>query len=68
MVSHIIKTRFVPLLIIFCCCLLPNLFNVFSGRTGAFSGFFGVLFSILTLVYIYLIVHCGSKLKQLKER
>ena len=67
MVSHIIKTRFVPLAIIFLCCVIPNLINAVSNKLGTLSGFFGAVFGIMFVIYVYLILHCGFKLKRIKD-
>jgi len=69
LVSKIVKTRLVPLCIIFCCCLIPNLVNAF--RTMSFGGasmFFGILFSILFVIYVFLITYCGTKLRRLRYK
>ncbi len=68
MVSNVIKTRFVPLAIIFVCCIIPNLMNSVSGRLGVASSIFALIFGIMFVIYIYLIVHCGIKLKKIKDR
>lgn len=68
MVSHIVKTRLVPIAVIFLCCVVPNLLNAINGRMSTFSGFFGVLFGILFVIYVYLIVYCGVKLKKIREK
>ncbi len=69
LVSRIVKTRLVPLCVIFCCCLVPNFAN--SARIAGFSGwgtFFGILFSVLFVIYIFLILHCGIKLARLRKK
>lgn len=65
MVEKVLKTRLLPLMVIFLCCILPNFNRAIDGALGAF---FTVFFSIMAVVYIYLLVHCGLKLKRLKER
>lgn len=66
MIQHIIKTRMLPLFLIFVCCLIPNWINSFSGDLGATGTFFSILFSALLVLYLYLLIHCGRKLKKLK--
>ena len=61
-VGHIVRTRFLPLVIIFLCCVIPNLFN--TQGSIFFSAFFGIMF----VLYVYLIVHCGIKLKRIKGK
>lgn len=68
MVGHIIRTRFVPIMIIFLCCVLPNLFRYMDGSIGGFGSFLGIFFGIMFLIYVYLIVHCGLKLKRIRDR
>ena len=68
MVDHIIKTRLLPLAIIFLCCVIPNLFNAISERMGGFSIFFGILFGIMFVLYVYLIIHSSIKLKRIRDK
>ncbi|WP_350453958.1 DUF2812 domain-containing protein [Slackia heliotrinireducens] len=69
MVGHVVKTRYVPLMIIFLCCVIPNLvLSVIHGGSGAFELVLGIVFGILAVIYVYLIVHCGTKLKAMQER
>lgn len=67
LVNHLLRTRMLPLLIVFFCCLLPNFFrSIESGdpMTDALT----VFFMLLILLYLYLFVHCGRKLKKLKKK
>ena len=68
MASHIIKTRFLPLMLIFFCCVLPNLMNALRGGQGALSNFFAFFFGIMLGIYIFLIVYCGIKLKKIRDK
>ncbi len=69
MVSHIVKTRLLPLCIIFFCCVIPNFVRAFSGDYyGGAEMFFGILFGVLFGLYIFLIVYCGLKLKRIREK
>lgn len=68
MAASIVRTRLVPIAIIFLCCVLPNLFNAVSGRLGAFGWIFTRLFGAIFLLDVYLIVHCGIKLKRIRDR
>ena len=67
MVNYIIKTRLVPLAIIFLCCIIPNLINAVSHKMGIFNELFGCIFGILFVIYVVLILHCGTKLKKMKN-
>jgi hypothetical protein len=68
MAEHLVKTRLVPVAVIFLCCVVPNLLNAMNGSTGRFSHFFTVFFGLMFGVYAYLIVHCGLKLKAIRDR
>ena len=71
MVSHVVKTRLVPLAVIFLCCVIPNFIRAVSGEylyPGGFGTFFGILCGILFAVYVVLIVYCGTKLKRIRDK
>ena len=68
LVGRIVRTRLVPLAIIFLCCVIPNLLNAVRGSLGGASGFFGVFFGIMFGLYVFLIAHCGIKLKRIQDR
>lgn len=67
MVNHIVKTRMLPLLCIFFCSLLPNFINVLSQRDPSAPGLTAI-FTALLLLYLYLFVHCGIKLRKLRKK
>lgn len=67
MIDHVIKTRLLPILIIFLCCILPN--SVSSVETGGtLATVLTVVLTLLTLLYLYLIVYCGLKLRKLRDK
>ncbi len=68
-VSHIVKTRLIPICIIFFTCLIPNIFNAarFFG-VNAWGTFFGIFFFFLFAIYIWMITHCGLKLKKMRQQ
>ncbi len=68
MIRHVLKTRMIPLLLIFFCCLLPNWVRFFSGLLGKFDYLFMALFSALIVLYLFLIIHCGRKLTKLRGK
>lgn len=68
MVGHIVRTRFVPIALIFLCCVIPNLVNAINGKMSGFSGFFGGFFGVMFFIYVYLIVYCGIKLKKISDK
>lgn len=67
MISHIIKTRMLPLLTIFFACLLPS-FSRSLHEPNAFTDIFTIFLSVLVLVYLTLFTYCGFKLKRLKNK
>lgn len=68
MVDHILKTRMLPLVIVFLCCLLPNFSRLLNDSGDPMHWFLLVLFSALMLLYIFLFLHCGRKLRRLRRR
>lgn len=69
LVNHVVKTRLIPLAIIFLCCVLPNFIRFSSGEyIGGFGSFFGGFFGAMFVVYVFLIVYCGTKLRKIKEK
>lgn len=67
MIDHVIKTRFLPIIIIFLCCILPNVIKSVE-TCDTLATLFAVFFAIMTLIYIFLIVYCGLKLRKLREK
>lgn len=67
MIDHVIKTRLLPIFIIFLCCVLPNFFRSIA-TSNPLSSVFTVIFAALTLLYLYLIIYCGLKLRKLREK
>lgn len=67
MVRKVVRTRMLPLLVIFLCCILPNLFRALDGGMYGASGFFLWFFGIMAVLYVYLILHCGGKLRRMER-
>ena len=68
-VSKIIKTRMMPIATIFFCCVMPNFLRILDGEYIGFWGrIYSLFFSVMFALYVYLIVHCGIKLKQIKKK
>ncbi len=63
MVNHIVKTRMLPLLIVFFCCVMPNFI-----RSIPFADVITIIFTLLFLLYLYLFLHCGLKLRKLRKK
>jgi len=64
MVEHVMKTRLLPLAIIFFCCVLPGLSRALDGKFGTF---YMVFWLIMLGIYVFLLVYCGIKLKKIKK-
>lgn len=68
-VTQIVRTRLFPLTIIFLCCVLPNLTRAIGGEyVGSFGTVLACVSGVLFVLYMFLIVYCGVKLKRLKDR
>lgn len=67
MVNHIVKTRMLPLICVFFCCLLPNFIRSIE-EANSFADVLAVIFTVLLLIYLYLFIHCGLKLRKLRKK
>lgn len=68
-VTQIVRTRLFPLTIIFMCCVLPNFTRALGGENvGPLGTVFTIFFGVMFLLYMFLIVYCGVKLKRMKNR
>lgn len=67
MIDHVIKTRLLPVLIIFLCCVLPNLLKS-TEDNELFSAVFTVFFAVMTAIYSYVLIYCGLKLRKLRKK
>lgn len=67
MIDHVAKTRLLPFLIIFLCCVLPNFFRSIV-MSDPIATVFTVFFGLMTLFYLYLLVYCGLKLRNLRKK
>lgn len=65
MVQHVILTRMLPLLVVFLCILIPQWMNVVN-RPG--EGTLEIIFTVLMILYVILILHCGRKLYSLRKK
>lgn len=67
LIRHIMKTRMLPLAVIFLCCVLPNFRRILE--TGSeFSVVLTVFFSVMMLLYVFLLTYCGLKLRKLMKK
>lgn len=67
MIDKVLKTRFLPILLIFLCCIFPYFIRG-TETSSPLAAVFAVFFAILTLLYVYLIVYCGLKLQKLRKK
>ena len=67
MVKKVVRTRMLPLLLIFFACVLPNLFRALDGELYGAGGFLLWFFGIMTALYLYLFIHCGGKLLRMQR-
>ena len=64
MVEHILRVRILPLLVIFLCVVIPNLIRSADSNAGSFlTGAFAALF----IIYSFLLLYCGLKLKRIRK-
>ena len=64
LVSQVVKTRFLPLTVIFLCCVIPGFVRTTMEEEAGLSILFGILF----VVYVFLIVYCGFKLRKIRAK
>lgn len=67
MISYVVKTRLLPILVIFFCCVLPNFIRSIE-TSDPLATVFTVFFAFMTLFYLYLIIYCGLKLRRLRKK
>ncbi len=67
MVKKIVYSRMLPLLLLFFCCVLPNLMNSLRGLFPGFE-FLGFFFGLMFGLYLFLFIYCGVKLSKLKKK
>ncbi len=65
MIEKIFRTRMLPLVVIFLCCVIPNFVRAFDNNFVALG--WTIFWSIMLLIYIYLLVHCTYKLRRIKK-
>jgi len=68
MVQHIYKTRMLPLVVLFLCCILPNCMKLISyNHLDTVDFILGIIFGFLFVLYSYIFIHCGTKLKKIRK-
>jgi len=68
MISHILRTRLLPLVLIFIGIIIPNLFRLSSDTSDIVALCLAVVFGVFGVIYIFLITYCGLKLRRLRNR
>lgn len=63
LLNNLLKTRMLPLLVVFFCGIVPNMINSIGRDSGLFTAFV-----VLFVLYVYLFLHCGRKLWKLKKK
>lgn len=67
MINHVVKTRMRPFCIVFLCLVLPNFFRSIK-TNDPLATVFTVFFSMITLLYLHLIIYCDLKLRKLRKK
>jgi hypothetical protein len=65
MISHILKTRMLPIFILFFCCVLPYSVRALNENSGV--GYL-IFWLILLALYLFLLLRCGLELLRLKRK
>ena len=68
MAEKVARTRLIPLMVIFLCCVIPNLINAANGVMGRLSTFFGIFFGMMSGIYLFMIIYSGIKLNRIREK
>lgn len=66
-IDHVVKTRLLPISIIFLCCVIPNFIRSMD-MDDPLANVFTIFFTVMTLLYSYLLTHCGLKLRKLRKK
>ena len=67
MMERVYKGRMIPLIVIFCCCICPQLIIQASGASPANTVLL-LMFIVLFFVYIVIFYRFAKKYKELKQR
>jgi hypothetical protein len=64
LVEKVMKTRMLPILVLFLCIVLPQ----FSNSVFQFGVGLQIFWLAIFAIYVYLIIHCGLGLLRLKKK
>lgn len=68
-VDKIMRSRMLPIFLLFFASVLPNFIRVLEGEyIGPWGMAAGALFCVLFALYVYIIVHCTVKLRNIRNR
>ena len=67
MIDHVIKTRLLPIFIIYLVCVMPNFIRNMENMDSS-AIILTILFAALTILYIFLLVYCGLKLRKMRNK
>jgi hypothetical protein len=65
MISHVLKTRMLPIFILFLCCVLPSAVRTLNENSSV--GYL-IFWLILLALYLFLLLHCGLKLLKMSRK
>jgi hypothetical protein len=65
MISHVLKTRMLPIFILFLFCVLPYTARAVNGNSSVGTLIFWL---IMLALYLFLLLYCGLKLLTLKRK
>jgi len=69
LVQHVVKRHLIPFAFVFLCCVIPNFIQVVDGGyIGGLRVFFGIFWSVMFVLYVFLIVYCGTKLRKIRAK
>lgn len=69
MLQRVIRTRMLPLLIIFMCCLIPQIARMgFRPIYGVGDMIVAIVLWVLFILYLWLFLHCGKKFRKLQKK
>lgn len=68
MIQSIVKTRMLPLLLVFFSCVFPNWCRAIDGELESTGKILSIFFTVMLILYLFLFLYCGLKLRRLKKK